>query len=304
MAKFTFTPGRGTTVNGNSRVGWGAHGPQLRVTATDTPAVPDEGKSATYLVTSAVSWPPGLVWSTDPDGGAEPAITGTALVSLFTVAGVTRAVIGATFNGVGTTTSTTTTAATTTTTTTAATTTTTTTLGAATITDDFNRADGNAGASWAAVTGQTQISIISNRIRRSVSNSSSYHVTPLAGPNHWAEIARVYPTSGTTANNDAAVLVRVSTSARTHYMGRYYLGNWEVHKLIAGTTTLLASTAEAEPADGTVMRLVAQGSTLRLYGGGVLKVTVTDTDIVTGVNAGIRVHDATATCDNFAAGNA
>lgn len=67
----------------------------------DTPAAPAEGTSATYFVTSAVSWPAGLVWSTDPDGGVAPTITGAALVSLFTVGGVTRAIMGATFPGVG-----------------------------------------------------------------------------------------------------------------------------------------------------------------------------------------------------------
>lgn len=70
------------------------------VTADDTPAAPAEGESASYLVTSAVSWPAGLVWSTDPDGGVAPTITGTALVSMFTVDGVTRAIMGATFPAV------------------------------------------------------------------------------------------------------------------------------------------------------------------------------------------------------------
>ena len=63
----------------------------------DTPAAPAEGTSATYFVTSAVTWPVGLEWSTDPDGGVAPTITGTALVSLFTYGGTTRAVLGATF---------------------------------------------------------------------------------------------------------------------------------------------------------------------------------------------------------------
>ena len=67
------------------------------ITADDTPAAPAEGESASYFVTPAVSWPAGLVWSTDPDGGTAPTITGTALVSLFTVGGVTRAIMGATF---------------------------------------------------------------------------------------------------------------------------------------------------------------------------------------------------------------
>ena len=69
------------------------------ITADDTPAAPAEGESASYLVTSAVTWPAGLVWSTDPDEGVAPTITGTALVSLFTLGGVTRAILGATFPG-------------------------------------------------------------------------------------------------------------------------------------------------------------------------------------------------------------
>lgn len=67
------------------------------LTATDAPTAPAEGTSASYLVTSAVVWPAGLVWSTDPDGGEAPTITDTALVSLFTLNGETRAVMGATF---------------------------------------------------------------------------------------------------------------------------------------------------------------------------------------------------------------
>ena len=78
-----------------------AGGGSSTITADDTPAAPAEGLSASYLVTSAVSWPAGLVWSTDPDGGTAPTITDTALVSLFTVGGVTRAILGATFPAAG-----------------------------------------------------------------------------------------------------------------------------------------------------------------------------------------------------------
>lgn len=75
----------------------GGVGSVVGVTFDDTPAAPAEGESASYLVSSAVTWPAGLVWSTDPDGGTAPTITGTALVSMFTVGGVTRAIMGATF---------------------------------------------------------------------------------------------------------------------------------------------------------------------------------------------------------------
>lgn len=65
----------------------------------DAPAAPAEGESASYFVTSAVVWPSGLVWSTEPDNDTAPVLTTSALVYLFTLGGVTRAVLGATFPG-------------------------------------------------------------------------------------------------------------------------------------------------------------------------------------------------------------
>ena len=78
--------------------GAAAPGGSSTITADDTPAAPAEGESASYFVTSAVAWPAGLVWSTEPDGGMAPTIIETALVSLFTVGGTTRAIMGATFH--------------------------------------------------------------------------------------------------------------------------------------------------------------------------------------------------------------
>ena len=60
------------------------------ITADDTPAAPAEGESASYFVTSAVVWPAGLVWST-------VSTSGPAIVTLYTVGGITYAVLGATF---------------------------------------------------------------------------------------------------------------------------------------------------------------------------------------------------------------
>lgn len=80
----------------------GGGGGASAITADDTPAAPAEGESASYFVTSAVVWPAGLVWSTDPDGDVAPTITGTALVSMFTVGDTTRAILGATFPAVST----------------------------------------------------------------------------------------------------------------------------------------------------------------------------------------------------------
>ena len=89
-----------TSVNGESgavTVGDYTPGGSSGVTVTDTPTAPAEGVAVSYFVTAAVVWPAGLEWSVDPDGGTAPTVTGTALVSLFTAGGVTRAVMGATF---------------------------------------------------------------------------------------------------------------------------------------------------------------------------------------------------------------
>lgn len=64
---------------------------------SNSPTKPMNGKAATYWVTSAVSWPAGIVWSDEPDGGTPPTITSAALVSLFTVAGTTYGVAGSLF---------------------------------------------------------------------------------------------------------------------------------------------------------------------------------------------------------------
>lgn len=69
----------------------------LRMVVSDTPTAPPEGQAQTYWVTSAVTWPSGLVWSNEPDAGVAPAISNAALVSLLTVGGVTYAVAGSIF---------------------------------------------------------------------------------------------------------------------------------------------------------------------------------------------------------------
>jgi hypothetical protein len=112
----------------------GSASPTSSIIISNTPSKPAEGSVVTYFVSSSVVWPTELVWSTEPDNGVAPTITGNALVSLFTLNGITRAVMAATYDLAGTTTTTTTAAATTTTTTTAAATTTTTTTAAATTT--------------------------------------------------------------------------------------------------------------------------------------------------------------------------
>ena len=98
--KSTYVP-QTRTINGQSLTSdiTISTGGSSTVTYDDAPAVPAEGESASYFVTAAVVWPSGLVWSTEPDNDTAPVLTTSALVYLFTLGGVTRAVLGATFPG-------------------------------------------------------------------------------------------------------------------------------------------------------------------------------------------------------------
>ena len=63
----------------------------------NNPAKPAEGIGITYLVTSAVVWPSGVIWSTEPDNNTAPTVTGNAIAYLVTVGNSTYGVLGATF---------------------------------------------------------------------------------------------------------------------------------------------------------------------------------------------------------------
>lgn len=167
------------------------------------------------------------------------------------------------------------------------------------ISDDFNRADGSLGANWTTVSGSP--SIVSNAAANgSNANSVARHNTELPSADHYAQADATNPGTG----YDEGVLVRFSASAMTCYMGRYSSGTgaWEIHKWVAGTATLLGSLTEAAPASPWTLRLEAQGTALRLYGNGVLKVSLTDSSVAGNLQAGFRLNATSNTADNFQAG--
>ena len=166
------------------------------------------------------------------------------------------------------------------------------------ISDDFNRADGPLGAAWTVISGA--VSIASQAANNGPNtNSVARHNTVILA-DHFAQ-ARATPSGG---SGDPAVLVRFSASDMTCYMGRYSTGSgaWEIHRYVAGAATRIGFTVDSTPASPWLIRLEAQGSTLRLYGDGVLKVTVTDSTITGNTQVGLRLNAFNNTIDDFTAG--
>lgn len=94
----------------------------------------------------------------------------------------------------------------------------------------------------------------------------------------------------------AGVIGRVDTAAHTFYYASYFGGSadaWELHKRIAGTNTLLGSSAQAitdETSHNVTLRMV--GTTIELYkqGGSTATISVTDSDITAAGKSGIRFY--------------
>lgn len=102
--------------------------------------------------------------------------------------------------------------------------------------------------------------------------------------------------NGGTAHS--GVTGRTDTAAHTMYMARYGGGandRWELLKIVAGTSTLLGSSAEAitdETSHNVKLEMV--GTAIKLYkdGGGVATVSVTDTDITAAGKSGLWLYNS------------
>lgn len=165
------------------------------------------------------------------------------------------------------------------------------------ITDDFNRADGGLGANWAIIPGGSALAIASNRVTAPGAGCMGNHVSQVASADHYAQ-ATLLPSV------EMSVLVRVDITTGDFYMGRWGAGatGWEIFRRLGGVYTQIAVASEAAPASGTVLRMEVQGSALRLYAGGALKVSTTDSNIVGFRRVGMRGNSG-AVADNFAAGS-
>lgn len=157
-------------------------------------------------------------------------------------------------------------------------------------------------AVWTKVTGVTgNAEIASERLRASSTTTPAYYHSGAPASADYAVSADLYfHESGATVGPAAGVIGRCSTSANTHYMGRY-AGNagWQLFKIVAGTVTQLGvSVPEAVGAGSTkTCTLDMVGSTIRVLSDGVEKISVTDTAITAAGKAGVRFFNSTTPGD-------
>jgi hypothetical protein len=187
---------------------------------------------------------------------------------------------------------------------------------AASVSDDFNRANGGLGANWTTITNLAAPQIATNQIGVGTGRGARYSGATFAA-NQYAEAKSISGSpadkstlSKTQANGPA---VRVSASAETYYLGCIF--DWDdgfesagraaaICKCVAGTFTEIH--VVDVPVDN-ICRIEAEGTTLRLYTGtahGSLTLRITllnQTDIASG-SAGV-VQNASFVIDDWYGGD-
>jgi hypothetical protein len=176
--------------------------------------------------------------------------------------------------------------------------------GGPTASDDFNRANGGLGASWAAVS-DGGLSISSQTVLGRSAHAGDIRIgeTYSGDQSSQLEVTSTQLTGG----QWIGPAVRMQTNGQKLYAGIYFWnsGNQQLrlYKRISGTWTQLGSSYNSGAlAAGTQLKLTATGSTISFLQNGVARVTVTDTS-VTGGAPGIMTF-GTARADNWVGSSA
>ena len=173
---------------------------------------------------------------------------------------------------------------------------------AATVSDNFNRANGGLGSNWTTVSGTVAPQIVSNTVQAGSAGTlnSAYWSANTFGSNQYA--AASFPNSSGT-NYGPAIAVRLSNSKG--YILWY--GNsantvsiWRMDS--SSRWTQLKASAKLTIAATDVWKLQAVGSTLTAYQNGKQVVTTTDTHYTTGA-PGIWMYYAGNQITNWSGGD-
>jgi hypothetical protein len=159
------------------------------------------------------------------------------------------------------------------------------------LSDDFNRANGALGGNWLFDSGA--YTVTSNQAKRTNTGGDfAVYNAALSGPDMSVE-ADQYDGD----NVYIAVNGRTTPALRgsTCYMLLQDPGGTqlELGKIVGGTYSTIATGAYSHTSDPVHLRLEIQGTTLRGYSDGVLRVTATDSSITTGNYAGINCANGT-----------
>lgn len=162
--------------------------------------------------------------------------------------------------------------------------------------DDFNRANGAVGSNWGVLNGSS-LTIVSNEV-----------ASPDTATNHMRTLA-----DSPSANMYAQVEIRVggaigvgvrfpSTLTETGYVWRYNGTECTLFRVTTGSFTSISSAYTATLPAGTILRIEAEGSTIRGLTDGVTRVSVTDATN-TGTRGSLRMGSSTTVRgDNFSMG--
>jgi hypothetical protein len=168
-----------------------------------------------------------------------------------------------------------------------------------TITDNFNRADadalgsGSEGWSWTEVTGDHDI--VSNQVGPGSGGGRARAESDLSSDDHYAQLTMV---DGSLSGQGSGPTVRYAAAADTCYLA--LSDGARIFKCESGSLTNLTS-AIGDPANGSVLKREADGSSLELFDDGVSIIgPITDTSITGNVRTGFY-RDFNRTLDNFEA---
>ena len=169
----------------------------------------------------------------------------------------------------------------------------------ASVSDNFNRADGAIGANWTVDSGS--INVVSNVAEPQTAsdmNRARYTATAMDSSNHYAQALIGGRTAG---SNQGAVTARQASSTWTQYSANFVATSDEywLRKTVDGTESTLGTYASGTGAH--TLRCTANGSTISMDIDGTERVSVTDSAIASGTYVGIEVYNSsTGRWDDFA----
>lgn len=170
--------------------------------------------------------------------------------------------------------------------------------GGGTVTDDFNRANGALGSNWTNAVGSCVID--TNRATANGFNAA-HNIS------HWATAVNTFANDQfsqatfVTAGDSGGLCVRWAGTSGYKLVGPAG-GNYFLVETTSGTDTDLDNFAEAEIANGDVVRLEATGTTIRVLVDGVEMASATDSDHASGSPGLCMNWNGGAFLDNWSGG--
>jgi hypothetical protein len=153
-------------------------------------------------------------------------------------------------------------------------------------TDDFNRADStDLGANWTPPSAYSPMQIVSNAVRPTVTtdtNSGEYYAGTFTNDQYSQVVIKALPASSFVGCGPA---VRMSASAGGYTVAVNTVAGIHLY----GPSGVIGSYGETTPAVNDLIRLEAEGTAIRVYQNGTLRISTTDSNIASG-NPGIFAY--------------